>query len=191
MRSIHIYVGQKKSTIYDQDYTSCMLHLQDRGCVQDTRCGHNFASVEVCLVGRVGASKLDESAAHRSLTKELCIESAVHFSTCLRLQGDHYCACAQKWCHFLIFSRPFKQKKKKLRPKLTKIASRGSCLKKFSSKDRIFLVSVLLMRYMTDLISSRPMALYSDLYLYSNLFSNSITSLPADVFTGLTGLIEL
>ena len=54
------------------------------------------------------------------------------FSTFLRLQGDHHCACAQKWCHFSFFSRAFKQKKiKAVRPKMTKIASRGggSCLK--------------------------------------------------------------
>ena len=52
------------------------------------------------------------------------------FSTTLRLQGDHYCACAQKWCHFSYFPRPFKLKKKtkKLRPKMTRITSRGSCL---------------------------------------------------------------
>ena len=44
----------------------------------------------------------------------------------LRLQGDHHCACAQKWYHFSFFSRAFKQKKiKALRPKMTKIASRG------------------------------------------------------------------
>ena len=53
------------------------------------------------------------------------------FSTFLRLQGDHHCACAQKWCHFSFFPRAFKQKKtlitaiKALRPKMTKIASRG------------------------------------------------------------------
>ena len=55
------------------------------------------------------------------------------FSTFLRLQGDHHCACAQKWCHFSFFSRAFKQKKIKApRPKMTKIASRGggSCLKR-------------------------------------------------------------
>ena len=33
------------------------------------------------------------------------------FSTFLRLQGDHHCACAQKWCHFSFFPRAFKQKK--------------------------------------------------------------------------------
>ena len=54
------------------------------------------------------------------------------FSTFLRLQGDHHCACAQKWCHFSFFSKSFQTKKiKALRPKMTKIASRGwgSCLK--------------------------------------------------------------
>ena len=50
------------------------------------------------------------------------------FSTFLRLQGDHHCACAQKWCHFSFFFKSFKQLKA-LRPKMTKIASRGSCLK--------------------------------------------------------------
>ena len=45
------------------------------------------------------------------------------FSTFLRLQGDHHCACAQKWCHSSFFYI------KALRPKMTKIASRGSCLK--------------------------------------------------------------
>ena len=49
------------------------------------------------------------------------------FSTFLRLQGDHHCACAQKWCHFSFFSKSFQTKKKikALRPKMTKIASRG------------------------------------------------------------------
>ena len=52
------------------------------------------------------------------------------FSTFLRLQGDHHCACAQQWRHLSFFPRAFKQKKiKALRPKMTKIASRGSCLK--------------------------------------------------------------
>ena len=40
-----------------------------------------------------------------------------------------------KWCHFSFFPRAFKQKKiKALRPKMTKIASRGSCLKLFTKK---------------------------------------------------------
>ena len=53
------------------------------------------------------------------------------FSTFLRLQCDHHCACAQKWCHFsfvsfFIFFKSFQTKKiKALRPKMTKIASRG------------------------------------------------------------------
>ena len=50
------------------------------------------------------------------------------FSTFLRLQGDHHCACAQKWRHFSFFSKSFQTKKiKALRPKMTKIyiASRG------------------------------------------------------------------
>ena len=48
------------------------------------------------------------------------------FSTFLGLQGDHQCACAQKWCLFSFFPRAFKQKKiKALRPKMTKIASRS------------------------------------------------------------------
>ena len=52
------------------------------------------------------------------------------FSTFLRLQGDHHCACAQKWRHFSFFSKSFQTKKiKALGPKMTKIASRGSCLK--------------------------------------------------------------
>ena len=34
------------------------------------------------------------------------------FSTFLRLQGDHHCACAQKWCHFSFFSKSFQTKKK-------------------------------------------------------------------------------
>ena len=32
-------------------------------------------------------------------------------STVLRLQGDHHCACAQKWCHFSFFSKNFKKNK--------------------------------------------------------------------------------
>ena len=58
------------------------------------------------------------------------------FSTFLRLQGDHHCACAQKWRHFSFFSKTFQTKKiKALRPKMTKIASRGggSCLNSQSS----------------------------------------------------------
>ena len=52
------------------------------------------------------------------------------FSTFLRLQGDHHCACGQKWCRFSFFFKIFQTKKiKALRPKMTKIASRGSCLK--------------------------------------------------------------
>ena len=51
------------------------------------------------------------------------------FSTFLRLHGDHHCACAQNWRHFSFFSKSFKTKKiKALRPKMTKIASRGSGL---------------------------------------------------------------
>ena len=51
------------------------------------------------------------------------------FSTFLRLQGDHHCACAQKLGQFSFFSRAFKQKNiKSLRPKMTKIASRGPAL---------------------------------------------------------------
>ena len=45
------------------------------------------------------------------------------FSTFLRLQGDHHCACAQKWRHFSFFSKSFQTK-----------ASRGgggSCLNNF------------------------------------------------------------
>ena len=36
------------------------------------------------------------------------------FSTFLRLQGDHHCACAQKWCHFSYFSKSFQTKKLRL-----------------------------------------------------------------------------
>ena len=56
------------------------------------------------------------------------------FSTFLRLEGDHNCACAQKWCHFSYISKSFQTNKriKALRSKMTKIASRGGgglCLK--------------------------------------------------------------
>ena len=52
------------------------------------------------------------------------------FFDILRFQGDHHCACAQTWCHFSFFSKSFQtiKKIKALRPKMTKIASRGSCL---------------------------------------------------------------
>ena len=36
------------------------------------------------------------------------------FSTFLRLQGDPHCACAQKWCNFLCFSKSFQTKKLRL-----------------------------------------------------------------------------
>ena len=32
-------------------------------------------------------------------------------STFLRFQGDHYCACAQKWCHFSYWCSPVHQSK--------------------------------------------------------------------------------
>ena len=49
----------------------------------------------------------------------------VPFFDPLCLQGDHHCACAQKWCHFSYFFKSFQPKKiKALRPKMTKIASR-------------------------------------------------------------------
>ena len=49
------------------------------------------------------------------------------FSTFLRLQGDHHCACATKVVSFFIFFQELSNKKKikALRPKMTKIASRG------------------------------------------------------------------
>ena len=48
------------------------------------------------------------------------------FSTFLRLQGDHHCAGAQKWCPFSYFSKSFQTKRiKAIRPKMTKIASMG------------------------------------------------------------------
>ena len=53
------------------------------------------------------------------------------FLTFSPLQCDHCCTCAQKWCHFSYFPKPFKNKFKKLRPKMTKIASRVSCLNCF------------------------------------------------------------
>ena len=41
------------------------------------------------------------------------------------------CMHTQKWCHFAFVFKSFQTKKiKALRPKMTKIASRGSCLKK-------------------------------------------------------------
>ena len=53
-------------------------------------------------------------------------EARCLFSTFLRLEGDHHCACAQKWCHFSYFPRPFKQKKtKNLQPKMIKRTSKG------------------------------------------------------------------
>ena len=49
--------------------------------------------------------------------KVKCDGARCPFSTFLSLQGDHHCACAQKWFHFSFFSRAFKQKKiKALRP---------------------------------------------------------------------------
>ena len=55
----------------------------------------------------------------------------------MRLQGDHHCACAQKWCHFSFFFKSFQTKKiKAQRPKMTKIASRGSCLSDLPSVVR-------------------------------------------------------
>ena len=44
--------------------------------------------------------------------KKVKIDGArcLFFLTFLRLQGDHHFARAQKWCHFNIFPRAFKQK---------------------------------------------------------------------------------
>ena len=53
-------------------------------------------------------------------------------STFLRLQGDHYCALRTKVVSFFMFFQELSNKKfKKLRPKMTKIASGGggSCFK--------------------------------------------------------------
>ena len=47
------------------------------------------------------------------------------FWTFLRLQGDRHCACAQKWCHFSFFQELSYKKIKAIRPKMTKLASRG------------------------------------------------------------------
>ena len=58
-------------------------------------------------------------------------EAKCLFSTCLSLQGDHHCTCAQKWCHFSCFPKSFQtnnNNNNELWPKMTKIASRGSCL---------------------------------------------------------------
>ena len=41
--------------------------------------------------------------------KKLNLTKRGAFSTFLRLQGDHPCACAQKRCHFLYFSKSFHQ----------------------------------------------------------------------------------
>ena len=61
------------------------------------------------------------------------------FLTFSRRQGDHYCTCAEKWCHLSYFSKTFQKIKiKKLRPKITKIASRGSCLKTSIIISKIF-----------------------------------------------------
>ena len=70
-----------------------------------------------------------------SINKKVKFDGAgCPFSTFLRLQGVHHCACAQKWCHFSLVSKSFQAKKiKALRPKMTKVASRGSCLKTFTT----------------------------------------------------------
>ena len=55
-------------------------------------------------------------------------------------QDDHFCACTRKWCDFSYFSKSFRTKKsfKNIRPKMTKVASRGSCLKSTRSRPRGF-----------------------------------------------------
>ena len=61
------------------------------------------------------------------------------FFNILRLQGDQHCACPQKWRHFSFFSKSFRTKKiKALRPTMSKIASRGSCLKSPVSRTASF-----------------------------------------------------
>ena len=53
------------------------------------------------------------------------------FSTFLRLEGNHNCACAQKWCLFSYFSMSIQAKNKlALRPKDDPNSLKGSCLKR-------------------------------------------------------------
>ena len=70
---------------------------------------------------------------HLKFDKARCL-----FTTFLRLQGNHYCECAQKWCHFSYFLKTFQTKKfKKLRPKMTKTASRGPALMLISARKTL------------------------------------------------------
>ena len=47
---------------------------------------------------------------YRNALKSWIGRSEVPFTIFLRLQGDHYCACTQKWCHFSYFSKSFHTK---------------------------------------------------------------------------------
>ena len=91
MRSIHIYDafflgggggGEKPSFARQKEEHRIWpsLHVLHAALArQRLRAGTRAADTPVmvleCIVGRVGASKLDESATYRSLTKVLCIEA--------------------------------------------------------------------------------------------------------------------
>ena len=89
MRSIHIYVtlflgggeaivSEAKRRAQDMIIITCIACCT---CKTEVACRARARTVDTivivleCIVGRVGASKLDESAACQSLTKVLCIEA--------------------------------------------------------------------------------------------------------------------
>ena len=67
MRSIQIYVQTRYNGLYQYWF---QLHVHTCTCTANVKVTMALG----CIVGRVGASKPDESAAHRNLTKMLRIE---------------------------------------------------------------------------------------------------------------------
>ena len=60
-------------------------------------------------------------------------------STFFSLEGDHHCACAQKWCNFSFF-QDLSNKSSSVRPIMTKIASRGPSLIYYKPSPRNYRV---------------------------------------------------
>ena len=110
---------------------SCLGFLWDRGLREEAKGGRQFVSGSCWrLSKRWSRHKLAISRRQRSDG-----QSRAWSSSLLGLEGDHHCECAQKWCHFSFLQELSNKKIKALRPKMTKIASRGPALSCFAMFD--------------------------------------------------------